>query len=107
MVEPALTAITKGRLTACGSLDELELMASELLETAMLDEDTAALLDDWAREELIVGCEELLGIALLDEVVLDSGGVVPPVHAMPESDNKTGALQRDRPIVCDIGFYRL
>ena len=39
-------AITKGRLIGAASLEELELTAAELLETAMLDEDTATLLDD-------------------------------------------------------------
>lgn len=42
-------AITNGRLIGGASLEELELIASELLDWAVLDEDTAMLEDEtWA-----------------------------------------------------------
>lgn len=50
----------------------------------------------------MIGCDELLGSAFSDELVLLSGGVVPPVQAIVDSDNKAGSPQRESKIVCDI-----
>ena len=61
-------AITNGRLIGGASLEELELIASELLETAMLDEDTATLDDETIALLLDSGMlEELLGSVFSDE----------------------------------------